>query len=539
MSAIWANLLGGIGLFLLGMQMMTAGLTRAAGPSLKSTLESATRSRGRAFAIGTAMTALLQSSSAVTVASIGFANAGLVGFANLVWVIYGTNLGNTMTGWIVALMGARFSIGALALPLLGLGMIGRMLARGRISGAGEALAGFGAFFLGIATLQAGFADLTPRMMALTDLLRGVPGEYAAYLAIGIAMTLLTQSSSATIAIVLSAASGGSLGFEQSAVLIVGASIGTTSTAVFASIGATSAARRVAFTHLGFNIAASAIALLFLPWLLQASIAVLGADNPMPALALFHTLYTLLGVAAVAPVTPAFIRLMSSRFGDEDRRRDRPLYVDDTLSEVPQLALRALALEFRRLVDEAFALARARLADQAPPEQPDQAGQDGQVGQVGQPEQEVARLGARLRRQLEAVSRQPLPAQSVDSLADGIRALLYLDELAVLIAALPAPPDEQVLARVSTAFAMLELTASESCTRAPDAAVLARLEAGLAEGANAYQAIKDRLLACAVRGEVPLAQVEHALAHARLLRDVANLGLKTQLALWPWWQAEAL
>ena len=174
--------------------------------------------------------------------------------------------------------------------------------------------------------------------------------------------------------------------------------------------------------------------------------------------------------------------------------------------------------------------RARLVDQAPSEQAEQAGQT---------EQEIARLGARLRRQLEAVSRQPLPAQSVDSLADGIRALLYLDELAALIAALPAPPDEQVLARVSTAFAMLELTASESCTRAPDAAVLARLEAGLAEGANAYQAIKDRLLACAVRGEIPLAQVEQLLAHARLLRDVANLGLKTQLALWPWWQDEGL
>lgn len=113
-AGIWASLLGGIGLFLLGMQMMTAGLTQAAGPALRSGLEFATRSRLRAFAVGTGITALTQSSSAVTVASIGFANAGLVSFANLVWVIYGTSLGNTMTGWIVALMGAKFSIGALA-----------------------------------------------------------------------------------------------------------------------------------------------------------------------------------------------------------------------------------------------------------------------------------------------------------------------------------------------------------------------------------------------------------------------------------------
>ena len=97
-AGIWASLLGGIGLFLLGMQMMTAGLTQAAGPALRAGLEFATRSRLRAFAVGTGITALTQSSSAVTVASIGVANAGLVSFANLGWVIYGTSLGNTMTG---------------------------------------------------------------------------------------------------------------------------------------------------------------------------------------------------------------------------------------------------------------------------------------------------------------------------------------------------------------------------------------------------------------------------------------------------------
>lgn len=263
---IWAGLLGGIGLFLLGMQMMTAGLTQAAGPALRRGLETATRSRLRAFLVGTGITALVQSSSAITVTSIGFANAGLVGFEKLVWVIYGTSLGNTMTGWIVALAGAGFSIGALALPLLGLGMIARMGARGseRIGGTGQALAGFGAFFLGIGTLQAAFADLTPQILSLTGRLAGSPWEREAFVLIGIGFTLLTQSSSATIAIVLSAVAAGSLAFDQAAALVIGASIGTTSTAVLAALGATSAAKRVAASHVGFNLIAALIAFLALP-----------------------------------------------------------------------------------------------------------------------------------------------------------------------------------------------------------------------------------------------------------------------------------
>ena len=265
-AGIWASLLGGIGLFLLGMQMMTAGLTQAAGPALRAGLEFATRSRLRAFAVGTGITALTQSSSAVTVASIGFANAGLVSFANLVWVIYGTSLGNTMTGWIVALMGAKFSIGALALPFLGLGMIARLLLRGRerAAGLGEALAGFGAFFLGIGTLQAAFSGLTPQILALTEPLAGAGWERPAFVALGLAITLLTQSSSATITLVLGAAAGGALGFQQAAALIIGASIGTTSTAVFAAIGATGAAKRIATSHVAFNMIAGGLAVLILP-----------------------------------------------------------------------------------------------------------------------------------------------------------------------------------------------------------------------------------------------------------------------------------
>ncbi|MEH0069503.1 Na/Pi symporter [Pannonibacter sp. Pt2-lr] len=160
-----ALLLGGTGLFLAGMWMMTDGLKLAAGKALEGLLRSATGAPWRGVLAGIAVTAVVQSSSAVTVATIGFVNAGLLSLAQSVWVIFGTNIGTTMTGWLVATLGFKLDIVSLALPLLGAGMIIRVAAgsRGRLSGLGQAVAGFGAFFLGIGFLQQAFGDvIVPR-----------------------------------------------------------------------------------------------------------------------------------------------------------------------------------------------------------------------------------------------------------------------------------------------------------------------------------------------------------------------------------------
>src|SRR5690606_32995084 len=123
-----ASLLGGIGLFLLGMQMMTEGLKLAAGNALRSILKSWTGTNLRGLLAGVLITALVQSSSAVTVASVGFVNAGLLTLSQAVWVIFGANVGTTTTGWLVALVGIKVDVGVLALPLLGIGMLLRLAA---------------------------------------------------------------------------------------------------------------------------------------------------------------------------------------------------------------------------------------------------------------------------------------------------------------------------------------------------------------------------------------------------------------------------
>ena len=257
-----AALLGGLGLFLLGMARLTDGLKVAAGPSLKTLLSRWTSTRLRGLLTGVLITAVVQSSSAVTVATVGFVNAGLLSLSQAIWLIFGTNIGTTMTAWLVAMVGVKLDMAALALPLIGAGVAIEVFARARIrlSGLGTALSGFGLFFLGLGILASGFAGLAADMPRLEgDGVLVIAGSAV----LGIMLTVLTQSSSAAIAIALTAAASGSLGPLAAAAVVIGTNIGTTSTAGFAALHATAAARRVAMAHVIFNLVTGAAALALL------------------------------------------------------------------------------------------------------------------------------------------------------------------------------------------------------------------------------------------------------------------------------------
>src|SRR5690606_11668714 len=218
---------------------------------------------------------------AVTVATVGFVNAGLLSLRQAIWVIYGTNIGTTTTSWLVVLVGVKAGVEVLALPLLGIGMIVRLVSgqRARGSGLGQAIAGFGAFFLGIAILQAGFAGLAPYITGL-DLAGASLLSVLGFILLGILLTIVTQSSSA----------------------VIGTNIGTTSTALFSAIGATAPAKRVASAHIAFNLLTGSVALLLMPALLWTSVhgadLVGTADDIMLVLAVFHTLFNCMGVTLI-------------------------------------------------------------------------------------------------------------------------------------------------------------------------------------------------------------------------------------------------
>ncbi len=299
-----SNLVGGLALFMLAMVMMTNGLKAFIGTKLKFFLQKWTSSPVRGVITGALVTGIIQSSSAVTVAIIGFVNAGVLTLRQALGVIFGSNVGTTITGWLVSLVGFGLKIEALAMPILAFGVGMRFIAHEkRTQSLGEALIGFGLFFLGLAILKSSFSGVA-ESFGTGLLTSGGMGGLTGYILAGFVATVLTQSSSAAIAIILVAASESVMGIDAAAAAIIGANIGTTSTAGFAAINATPNAKRVAAGHAAFNLISGLIALLILPALLLitskfGNLAGFG-NSTVAVLALFHTIFNVFGVLIMFP-----------------------------------------------------------------------------------------------------------------------------------------------------------------------------------------------------------------------------------------------
>lgn len=344
------SFIGGIGLFLLGMKLMTDGLKVAAGQALRHILSQWTRTPLRGFLSGILITSLVQSSSAVTVAVIGFVNAGLLSLLQTSYVIYGTNIGTTMTSWLVAMVGFKIDVQAFALPLIGLGTFLHLFGGASRRGAmGEALAGFGLFFLGISILKDAFGDVG-NAISFADF----PSEgwgLLLFTGMGFLLTFLMQSSSAAMAITLTAAAGGLIPLTAAAATVIGANVGTTSTAALAVIGATSNAQRTAAVHVLFNLITALMALLLLAPLLWAvrwlSLQLGLIDSVATELAMFHTLFNVLGVCLLWLVTPHLVTWLERRLRAAEEDRGRPVYLDKNVLATPALAFNALVMELER------------------------------------------------------------------------------------------------------------------------------------------------------------------------------------------------
>jgi len=300
----------------------------------------------------------------VTVAIIGFVNAGLMNFRQAITIIYGTNIGTTMTSWLVAIIGFNLNIKAFALPAIGLGMMLRLAKGKNKQGAmGEVLAGFGIFFLGIDVLKTGFEGFGSGI----ELAWQADGflSILIYLGIGFLLTVVMQSSSAAIAITLTATAGGVIPIDNAAVLVIGANVGSTSTAGLAVLGATPNAKRVAAAHVAFNIITGLVALLLLPLLLKflSSMRVLfGQDaGPVTILAMFHTLFNILGVLILWPLTEMMIRQLKRLFRSAEEDEAKPVYLDKNVISTPVLAMHALEKELERLGKIARRMAKGSLS----------------------------------------------------------------------------------------------------------------------------------------------------------------------------------
>lgn len=511
-----SSLLGGLGLFLLGMGMMTDGLRLAAGQGLERILAAATRTRWHALGSGVLVTAVVQSSSAVTVATIGFVNAGLLSLSPALWVLFGANVGTTMTGWIVALIGLKFKIELLALPLVGIGVglrvTGESSRRGSI---GLALAGFGLLFLGISVLQEGFTALAAQI--------SIPQGYGAgavllQVAAGAVMTVLMQSSSASMAIALTAAQGGLLTTQAAAAVVIGANVGTTVTALLVVMGATPNARRAAAAHVVFNAVTACVALLLLPWLIQF-IAILREALGLPAdpaakLALFHTVFNVLGVMLMWPLGDALRRWLQSRFRASEGDEAQPRYLDQTVLQVPTLAIDALAREIARMGHLAVQLVRAAL--------------DGAASVALKTQQTAfAQLATAAQNFAERVNRRAMTQTDSEQLARVLRVQRYYEtmvEQAALAASLGQPVGGS-LTPLQTAFCEQAHAVLTRCDPlAQDVSALALLvQAEAAE--TAYYELKAALLLAGANAELPLNEMEEALRRYSALRRAMQQAVK--------------
>jgi len=301
------GLVGGLGLFLFGMRMMSDGLQKSAGNSLKKILEKLTANRFIGTLVGIMVTSIIQSSSATTVMVVGFVNAGLMNITQSLSVVLGANIGTTITAQLIA-----FKIAKLALPAIGIGVFMRLFSsKKKYNYYGEVLIGFGLLFLGLSTMKDGFVPLRDSEFFKDAFVMFSSNPVLAIIA-GAVITMIVQSSSATMGITIALASTGLIDFYGASALVLGENIGTTITANIAAIGASSNARRAALGHFIFNVIGVAYMLILLkPFVFfidsitpgAANMVLPSGDNPYIArhIANLHTMFNIINTIIFLPM----------------------------------------------------------------------------------------------------------------------------------------------------------------------------------------------------------------------------------------------
>lgn len=332
---------GGLGMFLLGLIIMTNGLHKINGDRLRSTMISFTKSPYSGAACGTIMTAILQSSSATTVTAVGLVSAGILTFSESLGIIFGANLGTTITGWIVAIFGFKLKLGILVLPLIFIGTMLKLFAKKDLATFGFVIAGFGLIFVGIDTMQEAMQNIQGVITPETLPSDTVVGRLQ-LIAMGILFTIITQSSSAGVATTLTILFAGAINFHQAAALVIGMDVGTTITAVMATIGGNINTKRTGFSHMIYNLFTAIGAFILITpfvsiWEYTTSESIV--NNAEIALVAFHSLFNLLGVIIILPFTNLFATLMKRIISKEESTYLNDL--DENLLKEPTFALNSL------------------------------------------------------------------------------------------------------------------------------------------------------------------------------------------------------
>ena len=350
---------GGVALFLFGMLSLEEGFTAFTGGRLGRFLEKTTRTTPRSLTFGLVSTSLMQSSSLVSVIAISFLSAGLIGLAQGIGIIFGANLGTTTGAWLMAGFGMKVKISAYAMPMLVFGVV-FVLSKSRVvKGVGRILAGFGFLFLGIHYMKEGFESFQSAFDLAQFTVSGLAGLML-FCAVGIAATVVMQSSHATLMLTIAALASQQISYENALALAIGANVGTTITAILGCISANIEGKRLALAHLVFNVITASIAIAAIEPFRRAVDEVamatgIGSDDWTLKLAVFHTLFNLVGVLLMTPLIPLLVRVLERRVKGPKPDVAEPRHLNESALLVPEVALEVLRKETALLFDTAFEL----------------------------------------------------------------------------------------------------------------------------------------------------------------------------------------
>jgi phosphate:Na+ symporter len=351
------TIIAGIAIFLIGMHYMESGFKLFSGGALETVLEKFTSTTPRAIGTGFLATAVVQSSSLVSVIIISFLSAELIGLTQAVGVVFGSNIGTTATAWLVSSFGLKIDIAKYALPMLTLGVVMQFSKSSNYKGLGNILIGLGFIFLGIAYMKDGFETLKQGLDLAKYSIPGYLGIFI-YILFGAVATVIIQSSSATMAIIITALSTGQIDYINALSLAIGANIGTTVTAALGAIASNRNGKRLAVAHFIFNAITALFAVIFIYQLkdlvdfLAPFFLITDKDEAM-RLALFHTIFNVAGVLLVAPFMKYLVIFLDSLFKEREKGRGQAKYLTPEVMEIPATAVAALRKEIIHLYDKAL------------------------------------------------------------------------------------------------------------------------------------------------------------------------------------------
>jgi phosphate:Na+ symporter len=347
-------ILSGIAIFIIGMFFMQDGFKQLSGGILEKLLEKFTSNTLYAIATGFLSTSVVQSSTIITLIVVSFLSAELLTLVQAVGIVFGSNVGSTTTAWIVSSLGVDVKISTYAFPMLVFGVVLRFFKSNGVKGSGNVLLGLGFIFLGISYMKDGFDIMKNSIDLASYAMEGYLGIIV-YILIGILITVVIQSSAATLAIVITALNADSITYVNAIALAIGANVGTTLTTILASFASNENGKRVALIHFLFNIiSATFITILIYQFIdltdFIAPFLGVSDNNYGMKLALFHTIFSVTGVILLTPAISLLVKLSEKLIQKKVSSASKPKYLNPSVLSNPDASLAALRKEIINLYE---------------------------------------------------------------------------------------------------------------------------------------------------------------------------------------------